>query len=139
MAQCFGNVEDHGTKGRMMPVHYSSPELGFHTITSPLATQYVHRSMREDYSSNGEIGCRKRQARRMHSNWTRAEKGIVSFAISAMVSCSQQFLSGRHETVSLLARLMQDIGAASEGDFHAALGMNSVLGGPCIWFCRNNG
>lgn len=30
-------------------------------------------------------------------------------------------------------------GAASEGDFHAALGMNSVLGGPCIWFCRNNG
>jgi 2-oxoisovalerate dehydrogenase E1 component alpha subunit len=31
------------------------------------------------------------------------------------------------------------IGAASEGDFHAALGMNSVLGGPCIWFCRNNG
>lgn len=31
------------------------------------------------------------------------------------------------------------LGAASEGDFHAALGMNSVLGGPCIWFCRNNG
>jgi 2-oxoisovalerate dehydrogenase E1 component alpha subunit len=31
------------------------------------------------------------------------------------------------------------VGAASEGDFHAALGMNSVLGGPCIWFCRNNG
>ena len=30
-------------------------------------------------------------------------------------------------------------GAASEGDFHAALGMNSVLGGPCVWFCRNNG
>lgn len=30
-------------------------------------------------------------------------------------------------------------GAASEGDFHAALNMNSVLGGPAIWFCRNNG
>lgn len=39
MAQCFGNVEDHGTKGRMMPIHYSAPEHGFHTITSPLATQ----------------------------------------------------------------------------------------------------
>ena len=31
------------------------------------------------------------------------------------------------------------LGAASEGDFYAALGMNSVLGGTCIWFCRNNG
>jgi 2-oxoisovalerate dehydrogenase E1 component alpha subunit len=41
MAQCFGNVEDLGTKGRQMPIHYSAPELGFHTITSPLATQYV--------------------------------------------------------------------------------------------------
>lgn len=39
MAQCFGNVEDDGTKGRMMPIHYSAPEFGFHTITSPLATQ----------------------------------------------------------------------------------------------------
>ena len=40
MAQCFSNAEDLGTKGRMMPIHYSSPEHGFHTITSPLATQY---------------------------------------------------------------------------------------------------
>jgi 2-oxoisovalerate dehydrogenase E1 component alpha subunit len=39
MAQCFGNIEDEGTKGRMMPVHYSAPEYGFHTITSPLAPQ----------------------------------------------------------------------------------------------------
>ncbi|KZO93686.1 branched-chain alpha-keto acid dehydrogenase E1-alpha subunit, partial [Calocera viscosa TUFC12733] len=30
-------------------------------------------------------------------------------------------------------------GAASEGDFHAGLGMASVLGGPSIFFCRNNG
>ena len=39
MAQCFSNVEDQCTKGRQMPVHYSDPELGWHTITSPLATQ----------------------------------------------------------------------------------------------------
>lgn len=39
MAQCFGNIEDEGTKGRMMPIHYSAPELGVHSITSPLATQ----------------------------------------------------------------------------------------------------
>ncbi|KIO18952.1 hypothetical protein M407DRAFT_153529 [Tulasnella calospora MUT 4182] len=30
-------------------------------------------------------------------------------------------------------------GAASEGDFHAGLSMASVLGGPLIFFCRNNG
>ncbi|KAG8898073.1 hypothetical protein FRB99_007679 [Tulasnella sp. 403] len=30
-------------------------------------------------------------------------------------------------------------GAASEGDFHAGLAMASVLGGPLIYFCRNNG
>lgn len=30
-------------------------------------------------------------------------------------------------------------GAASEGDFHAALNFAATLGGPCIFFCRNNG
>ncbi|KAF8490753.1 branched-chain alpha-keto acid dehydrogenase E1-alpha subunit [Gautieria morchelliformis] len=39
MGQCFGNVNDHATKGRQMPVHFGSPALHFHTISSPLATQ----------------------------------------------------------------------------------------------------
>lgn len=39
MAQCLGNHNDHATKGRQMPVHFGSPELHFHTISSPLATQ----------------------------------------------------------------------------------------------------
>ncbi|OMJ14651.1 2-oxoisovalerate dehydrogenase subunit alpha, mitochondrial [Smittium culicis] len=30
-------------------------------------------------------------------------------------------------------------GAASEGDFHAALNMSSTLGAPVIFYCRNNG
>ncbi|CAE7894490.1 bckd-1A [Symbiodinium sp. KB8] len=30
-------------------------------------------------------------------------------------------------------------GAASEGDFHAAMNFSATLGGPCIFFCRNNG
>jgi 2-oxoisovalerate dehydrogenase E1 component subunit alpha len=30
-------------------------------------------------------------------------------------------------------------GAASEGDFHAALNFAATLGGPTIFFCRNNG
>mmetsp|Transcript_11935 Transcript_11935/g.19382 ORF Transcript_11935/g.19382 Transcript_11935/m.19382 type:complete len:479 (-) Transcript_11935:432-1868(-) len=38
--QCFGNSGDLG-KGRMMPVHYGSKELNFHTISSPLGTQII--------------------------------------------------------------------------------------------------
>ncbi|WVQ79282.1 hypothetical protein IAT38_001378 [Cryptococcus sp. DSM 104549] len=97
MAQCFGNVEDHGTKGRMMPVHYSAPELAFHTITSPLATQMPQ-------AAGAAYALKLDDARQ-------GDCVICYFGD----------------------------GAASEGDFHAALGMNSVLGGPCIWFCRNNG
>ena len=36
--QCLGTRRDPG-KGRQMPIHYGSKELGFHTISSPLATQ----------------------------------------------------------------------------------------------------
>ena len=36
--QCVANVDDLG-KGRMMPIHYGSKALNFHTISSPLGTQ----------------------------------------------------------------------------------------------------
>ncbi|EKM51616.1 uncharacterized protein PHACADRAFT_212250 [Phanerochaete carnosa HHB-10118-sp] len=39
MAQCFGNCEDTGTKGKQMPVHFGSRKYHYHTISSPLATQ----------------------------------------------------------------------------------------------------
>ena len=39
--QCVGNV-DSPDKGRIMPVHYGSAALNFHTISSPLATQIPH-------------------------------------------------------------------------------------------------
>ncbi|EGN98429.1 hypothetical protein SERLA73DRAFT_183432 [Serpula lacrymans var. lacrymans S7.3] len=42
MAQCFGNQEDKSGKGRQMPMHFGSPELHFHTISSTLATQIPH-------------------------------------------------------------------------------------------------
>lgn len=30
-------------------------------------------------------------------------------------------------------------GAASEGDFHAAVNFAATLGAPCLFICRNNG
>lgn len=97
MAQCFGNVEDTGTKGRQMPIHYNAPEFGFHMITSPLATQMP-------------------------------QAAGAAYAIK---------LDEERQGDCVICYFGD--GAASEGDFHAALGMNSVLGGPCVWLCRNNG
>ncbi|KAF7979198.1 hypothetical protein HWV62_43128 [Athelia sp. TMB] len=39
MSQCFGNEDDTSSKGRQMPVHYSSKKHHFHPISSPLTTQ----------------------------------------------------------------------------------------------------
>jgi len=39
--QCFGNKLEPG-KGRQMPIHYGSPDLHVHTISSALATQMPH-------------------------------------------------------------------------------------------------
>lgn len=41
--QCVSNIHGHG-KGRQVPVHYGSPELKFHTVSSPLATQMPQAS-----------------------------------------------------------------------------------------------
>ncbi|QRV86531.1 pyruvate dehydrogenase E1 component alpha subunit [Ceratobasidium sp. AG-Ba] len=98
MAQCFGNEEDESTKGRQMPVHFSSPDHHFHTISSPLATQIPQ-------AAGVAYALKRDPARR-----------------------------GKDVAVCYFGD-----GAASEGDFHAGLGMASVLGGPSIFICRNNG
>jgi hypothetical protein len=41
--QCVSNNEGHG-KGRQVPVHYGSPKLKFHTVSSVLATQMPQAS-----------------------------------------------------------------------------------------------
>jgi 2-oxoisovalerate dehydrogenase E1 component alpha subunit len=97
MAQCFSNEDDHGTKGRQMPVHFGSPTHHFHTISSPLATQIPQAA--------GIAYALKRDPNRRGKD------------------CAACYFGE---------------GAASEGDFHAGLGMASVLGGPLIYICRNN-
>lgn len=65
MAQCLGNEEDAGTKGRQMPVHFGSPEHHFHTISSPLATQipqaagvgYALKRTNQQHANDDEKKC----------------------------------------------------------------------------------
>lgn len=39
LAQIFGNADDTSTKGRQMPCHYGSKQLGYVTLSSVMATQ----------------------------------------------------------------------------------------------------
>ena len=130
MSQCLSTERDAG-KGRQMPVvcecfvrgrslerdrftfpskHFGSRRFHFHTISSPLATQLPQAA--------GTAYAIKRDP---------ARRGI---------DCAVcYFGEGRHETfrfVDECYKLMLWVifsGAASEGDFHAGLGMASVLGG----------
>jgi 2-oxoisovalerate dehydrogenase E1 component alpha subunit len=92
--QCYGNSEDPG-KGRQMPVHYGSPELNVHTISSPLATQIP-------------------------------QAAGAAYALK---------VRNVEDTVVIC---YFGEGAASEGDFHAALNFAATLECPVIFYCRNN-
>mmetsp|Transcript_67904 Transcript_67904/g.116678 ORF Transcript_67904/g.116678 Transcript_67904/m.116678 type:complete len:333 (+) Transcript_67904:120-1118(+) len=92
--QCFSNNADKG-KGRQMPVHYTSKEHNFQTISSPLGTQMPQ-------------------------------------AVGAAYSLKLE------QSPNLTCCYFGE-GAASEGDFHAALNIASTLEVPMLFFCRNNG
>eukprot|EP00271_Cylindrocystis_brebissonii_P017353 TRINITY_DN4493_c0_g1_i1.p1 TRINITY_DN4493_c0_g1~~TRINITY_DN4493_c0_g1_i1.p1 ORF type:complete len:514 (+),score=96.95 TRINITY_DN4493_c0_g1_i1:431-1972(+) len=92
--QCLSNCRGHG-KGRQMPIHYGSPQLNFHTISSPLATQIPH-----------------------------AVGAAYGLKARGEPSCAVTFFGE---------------GAASEGDFHAAMNFAAVLEAPVLFICRNNG
>lgn len=96
-------------KGRQMPVHYGSKELNFQTISSPLATQLPQA-----------VGAAYAMKRRN----TAAQLSDPSFDLE--------------EDGAICICYFGD-GAASEGDFHAALNFSATLDVPVIFFCRNNG
>ncbi|GAA5836215.1 hypothetical protein JCM11251_007396 [Rhodosporidiobolus azoricus] len=105
MAQVFSSASDTATLGRQMPVHYGSPSHHFHTISSPLATQFPQAA--------GAAYALKLKKQKLIAEGKEGEgKCVICYAGE---------------------------GASSEGDFHAGLNMASVLGGPIVFFIRNNG
>jgi len=96
-------------KGRQMPVHYGCKELNFQTISSPLATQLPQAA--------GAAYAVKRKNK----------EAVASDPSFDLVNDG-----------SVVICYFGD-GAASEGDFHAALNFSATLDVPIIFFCRNNG
>jgi 2-oxoisovalerate dehydrogenase E1 component alpha subunit len=110
MAQLFANRADPG-RGRNMPVHYGSRALNCHTISSPLATQLPQAA-----GAAYALKLRHRQ---------RAAGGGGGGAAAG-------------KGPSVVAAYFGE-GAASEGDFHAALNLAATRACPVVFVCRNNG
>jgi 2-oxoisovalerate dehydrogenase E1 component alpha subunit len=96
-------------KGRQMPVHYGCKELNFQTISSPLATQLPQ--------AVGAAYMMKRKNTLAAAN--NPDFNLVNDGEAVICYFGD--------------------GAASEGDFHAALNFSATLEVPIIFFCRNNG
>jgi len=142
--QCFGNALDKG-KGRQMPIHYGEKELYFHTVSSPLATQLPQAAgaayaLRLQHMQR----MKKRQAELMNK-----VAAATSVAPEAQVDEKASLPSTStpiQMPVPLVVDPMDNIvaaffgeGAASEGDFHAALNFASTMNCPVLFVCRNNG
>ncbi|KAG6850343.1 hypothetical protein H0H93_014616 [Arthromyces matolae] len=117
MAQCFGNAEDTSTKGRQMPVHFGSPKLHFHTISSPLSTQ-IPQAAGVGYALRRDPSRRDRSIAACYFGEGAASEG------------------GRN--ILNLLRTMIDI-AIILLDFHAGMMLASTIPSPTLFIARNNG
>ncbi|VVT53813.1 uncharacterized protein SAPINGB_P003763 [Magnusiomyces paraingens] len=95
--------------GRSMPVHYMSKTLRIQPISSPLATQIPH-----------------------------AAGAAYALKVLGEKSGVDPKSENEIDDGACVICYFGD-GAASEGDFHAALNMAATLNCPVIFFCRNNG
>jgi 2-oxoisovalerate dehydrogenase E1 component alpha subunit len=119
MNQCYSNSKDYG-KGRQMPDHYGAKHLNFQTISSPLATQIPQVCALVDFVVD--------EFCRFYS---------VLFLSAKAAGAAYAFkMTGQKNKV---AACYFGEGAASEGDFHAALNFAATLECPVLFFCRNNG
>jgi 2-oxoisovalerate dehydrogenase E1 component alpha subunit len=109
MAQLFANRNDPG-RGRNMPVHYGSRALNCHTISSPLATQLPQ-----------------------------AAGAAYALKLQHLQRVAAAGAGGAADKGPAVVAAYFGEGAASEGDFHAALNLAATRACPVVFVCRNNG
>ena len=108
--QCFGTQKDLG-KGRQMPVHYGSKDLNYVTVSSPLSNFYLNGS----------------------------RSNVFFFKKATQVpQASGAGYAFRIRNEDRVAVTYFGEGAASEGDFHAALNFAATLNCQTLFICRNN-
>ncbi|KAL8845377.1 MAG: hypothetical protein Q9176_000013 [Flavoplaca citrina] len=118
MSQLFANRHDSG-KGRNMPVHYGSSELNIVCLTHLRNPRYsTHMILQHTISS------------------TLATQ--IPQASGAAYALKLQSLQNPNLPQRIVACYFGE-GAASEGDFHAALNIAATRSCPVIFICRNNG
>jgi 2-oxoisovalerate dehydrogenase E1 component alpha subunit len=119
MSQMMANKNDPG-KGRNMPIHYGSKELNIVSDAPPqhLLASPSHTSTQHAISS-------PLATQLPHASG-------VGYALK------MQRLQNPTAKPRVAAAFFGE-GAASEGDFHAALNIAATRGSPVIFICRNNG
>ena len=119
MSQLFANRKDPG-RGRNMPVHYGSSKLNIvsHKFHQKYAKSQVLISLQHTISS------------------TLATQ--IPQAAGAAYALKIQALQNPNIVPRIVACYFGE-GAASEGDFHAALNIAATRSCPVVFICRNNG
>lgn len=118
MSQLFANIKDPG-RGRNMPVHYGSSKLNIVSPKFPKLTEiYVLTSLQHTISSPLATQ--------------------IPQAAGAAYALKIQTLQNPNIIPRVVACYFGE-GAASEGDFHAALNIAATRSCPIVFICRNNG
>jgi 2-oxoisovalerate dehydrogenase E1 component alpha subunit len=116
MSQLFANVKDSG-RGRNMPVHYGSKALNivsfsYSSFMAPLT--FIQHTISSPLATQ------------------------IPQAAGAAYALKMQRLADPNIPPRVVACYFGE-GAASEGDFHAALNIAATRSCPVVFICRNNG
>lgn len=120
MSQLFANRKDNG-KGRNMPIHYGSSKLNIVRLnhTNPFNTFKAHLTVSQ-HTISSPLATQ------------------IPQAAGAAYALKLQSLQNPNLPPRIVACYFGE-GAASEGDFHAALNIAATRSCPVVFFCRNNG
>lgn len=120
MSQLFANCNDTG-RGRNMPVHYGQNYPRMVSITTSLLPQSpFHNSHTQQHTISSPLATQ------------------IPQAAGAAYALKLQDLQNPNRDPRIVACYFGE-GAASEGDFHAALNIAATRSCPVVFICRNNG